>query len=111
MDMDIEDIINFDSFKESTIIAGQRGLKNKVSNVTFIDAPDGHNWCREGDFIVTTGYPFVTDDGEEGFLKLLRILVNTKCSGVGVKFGRYISDVSKKAKKSVDQTEFTIVSL
>lgn len=109
--MDIMQIMNLTPFKDTTVLAGHIGIRNEVSSATFIDAPDGYDWCKEGDFIVTTGYPFVRHHREEGIMQLLEILVEKKCSGVGIKFGRYIPNITEKAIAFADQNKLPIISL
>lgn len=109
--MNINQIMKFSVFKDAILLAGHAGMENKVSNATFIDAPDGYDWCKEGDFIVTTGYPFVHHHREEGLMQLLEILVEKKCSGVGIKLGRYIPSITEKAVTFADQNKLPIVSL
>src|SRR5699024_5645481 len=97
--------------KDATVLAGHKGMENKVLNATFIDAPDGYDWCKEGDFIITTGYPFVQDHLEEGLMHLLKILVEKNCSGIGIKLGRYIPSMPSQAITFAEQNNLPIISL
>ena len=65
-------MLTLSPFKESMLLAGNRGLNNKVLNATLFDAPDGHSGCRQGDFIISTGYPIMNNqDWEKGLMTLL----------------------------------------
>src|SRR5699024_7673151 len=72
---------------------------------------DGYDWCKEGDFIITTGYPFVQDHMEEGLMHLLKILVEKNCSGIGIKLGRYIPSMPSQAITFAEQNNLPIISL
>lgn len=107
----VRDILNIETLNGTDIIAGYDGLDRKISNATFIDAPDGHSWFKNGDFILTTGYPYIKNDWSEDFLNLLSILVEKKCSGLGIKLGRYIPSLPQEAIKFANENNLTIISL
>ncbi|UUI02389.1 PucR family transcriptional regulator ligand-binding domain-containing protein [Oceanobacillus jeddahense] len=110
--MNIRDMMQLAPFQQASILAGRNGIENKVLNATFIDAPDGYQWCKSGDFIVTTGYPFISNQAwEKGVMKLLKSLVSKNCAGVGVKLGRYIPDLPEKIVTYADENNLPIVSL
>ncbi|WP_156289381.1 PucR family transcriptional regulator [Oceanobacillus salinisoli] len=110
--MNITEMIKLKVFTDSEILAGNEGLSNLVLNATFIDAPDGYQWCKEGDFVLSTGYPFINNNQwEEGLMNLLEILVEKKCSGLGVKLGRYIPKLPSKAIVYANSNGFPIISL
>ncbi|GIN22294.1 PucR family transcriptional regulator [Siminovitchia fordii] len=110
--MDINDVIQLNVLKNTEILAGEKGLKNIVLNTTIIDAPDGYKWCASGDFIITTGYPFTRNmHWEEGITKLLELLVEKNCSGLGIKLGRYIPGLPKAAISFANENNFPVLSL
>src|SRR5699024_5650380 len=46
-----------------------------------------------------------------GLIQLLEILAEKKCSGVGIKLGRYIPSITEKAATFADQNKLPIISL
>lgn len=110
--MDINDVIQLDVLKNVEILAGEKGLKNTVLNTTIIDAPDGYKWCASGDFIISTGYPFTSNmHWEEGITKLLKLLIEKNCSGLGIKLGRYIPGLPEDAISLANENNFPVLSL
>ncbi len=100
------------AFHKTEVIAGHEGLKKIVLNATFIDAPDGYKWCKNGDFIFTTGYPFTRKQNwEEELLYLLEMLAEKNCSGLGFKLGRYIPYIPKEVVSYADKKKLPIVAL
>jgi len=105
-------MLKMNAFINSKILAGQNGINNDVYNVTLIDAPDGYKWCKKGDFIVTTGYPFTGNKvGELGLMQLLENLVIKKCAGIGIKLGRYITSVPDEVISYANKNNFPIITL
>lgn len=110
--MKITDLRDLDILKEGRLLAGKRGLKNEILNATLIDAPDGYKWCKEGDFILSTCFPFIEEKNwEKGLLKLLKILTKKKCSGIGIKFGRYIPYLTDEIITFANRNKFPIISI
>ncbi len=110
--MNVYDLLNLDILEKSKVLAGQSGLQNTVLNTTFIDAPDGYKWCKEGDFIVSTGYPFLNNNNwKEGLFNLLKSLHKKKCSGFGIKLGRYISHLPDNIVNFANKYGFPIISI
>lgn len=99
MSVTINQILNLPILEQSKILAGADYLTNEVSGITLFDAPDGYKWLRNQEFIVTTGYPFTSTHHQwkDGLLELLRIAVEKKCSGIGIKMGRYIHSLPEEA--------------
>jgi len=109
--MDILQIMDLPNLQEARLLGGQEGTKNKVLNATFIDAPDGYSWCKRGDFIVTTGYPFVHYKKKEGFVHLLETLIKKECAGIGIKLGRFIPKIPTEAINIANHYKFPIIAL
>ncbi|MBM7714691.1 sugar diacid utilization regulator [Bacillus thermophilus] len=110
--MNINDVNQLDVLKDSEILAGKKGLNNRVLHATIIDAPDGYKWCSKGDFIITTGYPFTSNmHWEAGIMKLLHALIEKECSGLGIKLGRYIPSFPKEALSYSNDNNFPVISL
>lgn len=87
-------------------------LKSQMKNVTFIDSPDGNQWVKDGDFILTTGY-FATgaNDWEEKFFEFIKGLIDRKAFGLGVKIGRHIPYLPERIKQFACDHHFPIIKL
>lgn len=87
-------------------------LKERIRNVTFIDAPDGVKWLNEGDFVLTTGF-FASgyEDWEERFYEFVQELTVYKCSGLGIKLGRHIPHLPEKVQEFSISAQFLIIAL
>lgn len=74
--MNIANILKLKILKNAQLLAGEQGLNNKVLNPSIIDAPDGYKWFKEGDFILSTCFPFIENgESEKGLLNYLKLLV------------------------------------
>lgn len=110
--MDVLDISNLKVLKDGEVLAGKNGLSNVVLNATLIDAPDGYKWCREGDFILSTGFPFTENqDWKEGVMNLIEILIEKKCAGLGIKLGRYVPYLTESIISFANKNNLPILSI
>ena len=68
--MTIYDLLQLPSLKDKLrIAAGFSGLGRKISSVTVIDTPDGFNWLKGGEVIITTAYAM--NNSEDAFVKFV----------------------------------------
>src|SRR5699024_3345809 len=109
--MDIAHVLDIQQLGNVEIISGENGIQNKVSNVTFVDAPDGFKWCKEEDFIITSGFFLAGNKIKSKFLYLLNNLVKKKCAGIGIKTGRYIDSIPTVVKEFSNKHKIPILSL
>lgn len=87
MSVKVKDILNLDIFNDIKIVTGQNGLNRTIQRVSVFDCPIesdviDKNIIEQGDFFVTS--LFVVKDSLEDMLKLIKILVESKASGVCV---------------------------
>ena len=109
--MRVKDILTLDTFNGSKLISGSLGLNSRVKNTTFIDAPDGYYWCKKGDFILTTGYPFINENLEKDLRRLIDNLVAKEVTAIGLKIGRYIPYIPEGIISYADEVNLPIISL
>lgn len=61
MGLTVREILKANTFSDYKLIAGQEGLDNQIQGVAILDAPDGTNWTRGKEFVITSGYLFKED--------------------------------------------------
>lgn len=109
--MKVKDIVSLEIFNQVSVLAGNGGLNEVVRNTTFLDAPDGYYWCKEGDLILTTGYPFIKEEWINDLLGLMEKLVEKEVTAVGIKLGRYIPYIPQEVISYADEVKLPIISL
>ncbi|MBG9755849.1 MULTISPECIES: PucR family transcriptional regulator [Lysinibacillus] len=99
---------------ENTEVITVCPLAQKIKNVTFIDAPDGDKWLSSGDFVLTTGF-FVNSNQmqswESDLLAFIKVLIERKCFGLGIKIGRHIPYIPSELIEYCNKKGFLIISL
>jgi Purine catabolism regulatory protein-like family. len=107
--MKIKDIFLLREVKGSKVIAGKNGLNKNVSCIDVIEVPDVTGWIKEGGFYITAGYAY--RDSEDKLEYLVRYLIESKASGLGIKLGRYIDRLPVDIIEMANNADFTIINL
>lgn len=58
MGLTIREMLEADFFKDFQVIAGKEGLDNQIQGIAILDAPDGFNWTKGKELVITSGYVF-----------------------------------------------------
>jgi purine catabolism regulator len=108
----LKQILDLEVAKGTKVLCGDDYLDKPLLGITLMDAPDAHYWLREGEFVITTGYPFITEYGDlnKGLLNLIKALIKKKGSGLGIKLGRYIPSLPEEVKQFAEQNRVPILS-
>lgn len=86
-------MLKSDSFKNYKLLAGHNGLDKQLQGIAILDAPDGFNWTRGRELVISTGYVFQQNPG------LFEKYMQTECfksiSGMGIKVDRFLKEIPK----------------
>ena len=105
----VNDLLKCFDQSEITVIAGQNGLHRDISSTTVLDAPDGYEWLRGKELILTSG--FIFEDNGNALKNFIENLIQTGCSGVGIKLGRFVHEFPEEVKILADEHEFPIIKI
>jgi PucR family transcriptional regulator, purine catabolism regulatory protein len=108
--MKIKDLFELNrEFRKFEYICGQKGEDNVIANIEITEVPDGVYWVSEGDFLITTGY-FIKKD-EIAFENFIKMLIDRKASGLGIKVGRFIDKIPMDIINIAEANDFPIISV
>ena len=109
MGITIRTILNSHMFKEYKLIAGQKGLDKQVQGVAILDAPDGFNWSKGRELVISSGYVFKQNPG------LLENYMETEhfknISGMGIKIDRYLKEIPEHIIENFNKYEIPLISV
>jgi len=103
----IENILKIESLSGLKILAGQSGIQREVTSVTVVDSPDGNEWVKGGELVLTTGY-FMKDDPEEIEKQIVKIY-NSGVAAFAIKLNRYIGVISNNVIEMANKLSFPII--
>ncbi|GLX67203.1 PucR family transcriptional regulator [Paenibacillus glycanilyticus] len=105
----VEDAMRVFPLSEGKLIAGKAGGLRPLKAVNIIDAPDFVQWAKEGDMFFTTAYVF--KDSVEEAIATIRSLHQRQSAGLGIKLGRFWSEMPAALIEEADSLGFPLIEL
>lgn len=102
----ISDILKLPFLRDARVLAGQEGIHAAVCSVTVLDAPDGVEWIKGGEFVVSTLYPF-----QEELLPFIRGLRERGAAGLGIKLNRYLDTIPPEVLATADALRLPLIQI
>jgi purine catabolism regulator len=87
----VREAATFGGFSRATLVGGGRGLDRQVEWVRVMETPETAQRMREGELLLTTGFPVKDDPPAQ--IELVDGVARSGGSGLVVKLGRYIDEV------------------
>jgi len=109
VEISLRELLSFNFFSGSEVLAGERGLENLVTCVTVLDSPDAYRYLKGGDLVITTAYGILHDDNiQEEVVKNLAL--NGAC-GLGVKLRFFNYHLPQVMRAAADSYNLPIICL
>lgn len=109
MGITFEKLLTMDLFKDAKILAGSRGLGNRITKVNVMEVPDIIEWVGEGEFLLTTAYSI--KDNVNILKELVPKFQQKGVSGLGIKVGRYVNEIPEDVIELADGMSFPIIEV
>ncbi|TGV17883.1 PucR family transcriptional regulator, partial [Mesorhizobium sp. M00.F.Ca.ET.186.01.1.1] len=108
----VRELIEVGGFTEESVLAGEDFLDKELLGVTSFDSPDGHRWLRAGEFVLTTGFPFLIRQNtcEATLIQLIDELAAIGTPGLAIKLGRYMASVPAAVLAHAAKRQMPILS-
>jgi purine catabolism regulator len=87
----VREATTFGGFTEATLVGGAQGLDRQIEWVRVMETPETPSRLRQGDLLLTTGFPVKDDPAAQ--IELVDTVSRSGGCGVVVKLGRYIDEV------------------
>lgn len=87
----IEEVLNIPTFMGYEVIAGHEGLKRRCKHITILETPEGIEWLKGGEFLLSAGYAF--KDDRNALKNVMYRAYKQKVSAIALKEKRYIEEI------------------
>lgn len=94
---------------DTPIYAGHGGLGKPINTVSFIDSPSSVDWLKGGEVILTTA--FLYKENTEMQIRFVRKLIDMGVAALGIKIGRYISELPPAVIACANENDFPIFGI
>jgi len=109
MHLTIREALTIYPLTEAKLVAGKQGETRIVKSVNVMDAPDIADWTKSGEMLFTTA--FAMKDSPQETVNLLRKLNERGAAGLGIKLGRYWSELPQMVVEEADRLHFPIIEM
>ena len=109
MEASLQDLLASEFFSSSKILAGEKGLSNKVSLVTVLDSPDAPKYMKGGELVVTTAYSLLNN--EEQQVKVIEELAAAKAAALGIKLRFFDNQLPEAIRCRATELGFPVISI
>ncbi|NEW06551.1 PucR family transcriptional regulator [Paenibacillus sp. SYP-B3998] len=109
MHLTIREALTIYPLTEAKLVAGKKGESRIVKSVNMMDAPDIANWTQSGEMLFTTA--FAMKDSPEETVHLLRKLNERGAAGLGIKLGRFRTELPQIVMEEADRLHFPIIEI
>ena len=105
--MTVEELLQLPTIKGLKLISGNLGVHREISTVTVVDTPDGFQWLKGNEVVITTTYAL--EKTPNAFLDFISKLLSRNISALIVKSDRYIKVIPDNAKKLCDEKALPLI--
>ncbi|MFS0724616.1 PucR family transcriptional regulator [Paenibacillus sp. 1P07SE] len=109
MNLTVEEALSIYPLSKAKLVAGAGGVGRLIKSVNTMDAPDVIDWISDGELLLTTA--FAIKDTPDAFLRLLKKLDKRGAAGIGIKLGRYWSEIPQVVLEEADRLNFPVLDL
>lgn len=107
--MRVSELLQDAQFSNLELLAGASGVENKILTVTVVDTPDGAQWLKGGEMVITTG--FMLENDEDRLLDFISLLSRRRVVALGIKRNRHISHIPDSALALADSLGFPLIAI
>ncbi len=107
--LSVRDALALPALRGARVVAGHEGLDRVIRRVNVMEVPDILEWVREGEFLVTTGYPIRDDPAAQA--RLIPELDARGVAGLGIKPRRYLRTIPEVMLRQAGELAFPLLEL
>lgn len=101
MGITIQEMIESEYFQDFKVIAGHRGLDKQIQGIAIFDAPDGFEWVKGRELVISSGYVF--QQNPEAFKRFIHSENIKRISGFGIKVDRFLKKIPEYVVKLLEE--------
>lgn len=109
MGLTIRDMLKSEFFKDFQVLAGHEGLDKQIQGIAILDAPDGYQWTRGREFVISAGYIFKQQPNL--FNEYIKSDKFRNISGMGIKLHRYIDHIPESILEAFNEYNIPLIKI
>lgn len=109
MSITVKEALKIGKLRQAKIVAGKKGLDNKINYVLTIDVPDAANWTKGYELLLTSTYIFVANP--ELMETIVYKLAKRNTSALAIKTGRFLDQIPQQIIRAGNEKNLPIIEL
>jgi len=105
----VEEVLDSKVFKSFEILGGNEGLIKRCNHMTILETPEGLNWLKGGEFLLTTGYAL--HNNIKGKQDMVSDAYHKGVVAIGIKENRYFNKIDKKLVEDANKYDVLLIKL
>jgi purine catabolism regulator len=107
--MILAELLKIPCFSKSRIVAGEKGMNQRVHSVNMMDAPDIIDFLKPQELLLTTAYAI--KDHPEALETLVSKMAKVGCAGLAIKTKRFLTEIPYQVVNVANKLNFPIIEL
>lgn len=107
MGISVKKMLDSEFFKDYKVLAGHGGLNKQIQGITIFDAPDGFNWTKGREFLISSGYVFLQNP--ELFEEYIHTEQFRNISCFGIKVDRFLKEIPDCIIKAFNEHDVPLI--
>jgi len=107
--MTVKDLMRIGGLRECNIVAGHRGVQNKIESVTTLEVPEIVKWLKGNELLLSTLYPI--KDNEEVQKDLIRQLHETGTAALAIKPHTFVKKIPQHFLEEAEKYGLPIIEI
>ncbi len=109
MDLYIKDVESVLTSMNCKLIAGQKGIENKVTGINVIESQNIFKYLEGGEILITSLYPHIFMP--YSYIEFFKLLYKKNIAAVMIKIGNYVNKVPDEIIEFCNQVGLPIIQL
>ncbi|WP_430602497.1 purine catabolism regulatory protein [Enterococcus sp. DIV0724b] len=105
----VKNFLQLAPFKSFQLVAGSKGLENKITGVNILDNPDASDWLSAGELLITSGYFF--SENAEIQKRFIQRFKEINCSAICIKPHIYLKGIPESMRNLADELSLPIIEI
>lgn len=105
----VKNFLQLSPFKTFQLVAGEKGLDNKITGVNILDNPDASDWLSAGELLITSGYFF--SENAEIQRRFIQRFKEINCSAICIKPHIYLKGIPESMRKLADELGLPLIEI
>ncbi len=105
----VKNFLALSQFKTFNLVAGEKGLENKITGVNILDNPDASDWLSAGELLITSGYFF--SENIETQRRFIQRFKEINCSAICIKPHIYLKGIPESMRALADELSLPLIEI